>query len=205
MKSWQPIDQTARDLDAEVKQSTYLASKIKTEKRMAILEQDYADADILRETAGNIKQHTIENLDTYLLQAEEKLKKNGVHVHFACDAQTANETVLKIIKDNDASSMVKSKSMVTEEIEMLPFLEKSGMDIVETDLGEFIVQIDNDHPSHIVTPIIHKNRRQIAESFEREGLGERRCQYRQCRERAAGLVGDAARAGSLRPGGRNRR
>ena len=66
MKSWQPIDLTARDLDKEVQQSTYLSSKIKTEKRMAILEQDYPDADLLRETAGRIKQHTIENLDTYL-------------------------------------------------------------------------------------------------------------------------------------------
>lgn len=172
MKSWQPIDLVARDLDKEVKQSTYLASKIKTEKRVAILEQDYPDADLLRETAGRIKQHTIENLDTYLPKAEERLKENGAQVYFAADAAAANETVLRIMRENSASRMVKSKSMVTEEIEMLPFLEANGMEIVETDLGEFIVQIDNDHPSHIVTPIIHKNRRQIAESFEREGLGD---------------------------------
>jgi len=67
--------------------------------------------------------------------------------------------------------MVKAKTMVSEEIELAAFLEKHGMEALETDLGEFIVQIDHDHPSHIVRPIIHKNRREIARSFEREGLG----------------------------------
>lgn len=70
-----------------------------------------------------------------------------------------------------AKKMVKAKSMVSEETELVPFLEKHGMEAVETDLGEFIVQIDGDHPSHIVTPIVHKNRREVARSFEREGLG----------------------------------
>ncbi len=172
MKSHQAIDITARDLNAEIKQSTYLASKAKTEKRKAILEQDYQDPDKLREIAGLIKQHTLENLDRYLAQAEANLIANGSQVHFAVDGDAANQKVLQIMQENGAKSMVKSKSMVTEEIEMLPYLEKNGMEIVETDLGEFIVQIDDDQPSHIVTPIIHKNRRQIAESFEREGLGE---------------------------------
>lgn len=172
MKSHQAVDITARDLSDQVQVSTYLASKAKTEKRKAILDKDYADADKLRETAGLIKQHTLEHLDKYLAQAETAMKANGVHVHFAVDGDAANEKVLQIMKENGAKSMVKSKSMVTEEIHMLPYLEKNGMDIVETDLGEFIVQIDNDHPSHIVTPIIHKTRGQIAESFEREGLGE---------------------------------
>lgn len=172
MKSHQAIDITARDLNAEIKQSTYLASKAKTEKRKAILEQDYPDPDKLREIAGLIKQHTLENLDRYLAQAEANLIAGGSQVHFAVDGETANQKVLQIMQENGAKSMVKSKSMVTEEIEMLPYLEKNGMEIVETDLGEFIVQIDDDHPSHIVTPIIHKNRRQIAESFEREGLGD---------------------------------
>lgn len=172
MKSYQAIDITARDLDREIQQSTYLASKAKTEKRIAILEKDYPDGDKLRETAGLIKQHTLENLDSYLTQAEERMRANGVQVHFAADGNRANATVLRIMQENGARRMVKSKSMVTEEIEMLPFLEGNGMEIVETDLGEFIVQIDHDHPSHIVTPIIHKNRRQIAESFAREGLGD---------------------------------
>jgi L-lactate dehydrogenase complex protein LldF len=172
MKSFQPIDIAARDLNPEIQKATYSSSKIKAEKRVACLEADYPDPDKLRETAGRIKQHTLENLDTYLSRAEEQLRANGAHVHFAEDADFANETVLRIMQENNAKSMVKSKSMVTEEIFMLPYLEKHGMEIVETDLGEFIVQIDNDHPSHIVTPIIHKNRRDVAKSFEREGLGE---------------------------------
>jgi L-lactate dehydrogenase complex protein LldF len=172
MKSHQKIDIVARDLSDEVQQSTYLSSKAKTEKRMAILEKDFPDADKLRETAGLIKQHTLEHLDQYLEQAEASLKAGGAQVHFATDAGSANATVLRIMQENGAKRMVKSKSMVTEETHLLPYLEKNGMDVVETDLGEFIVQIDGDHPSHIVTPIIHKNRRDIAKSFEREGLGD---------------------------------
>jgi L-lactate dehydrogenase complex protein LldF len=172
MKSYQSIDIAARDLSPEIRSATYNSSKIKTEKRRALLEADYADADKLRETAGLIKQHTIEHLDTYLAQAADRMQENGVNVHFAVDQDAANAAVLKIMQDNGAKSMVKSKSMVTEEIFLNPYLEKNGMEVVETDLGEFIVQIDNDHPSHIVTPIIHKNRRDVAKSFEREGLGE---------------------------------
>jgi L-lactate dehydrogenase complex protein LldF len=172
MKSLQQIDIVARDLSDEVQKATYLASKAKTEKRKALLDKDYPDSDKLRETAGLIKQHTLEHLDQYLAQAEANLKATGAEVHFAVDDESANATVLKIMQDNGARKMVKSKSMVTEETHLLPYLEKNGMDVVETDLGEFIVQIDGDHPSHIVTPIIHKNRRDIAKSFEREGLGD---------------------------------
>ncbi|MEX0326578.1 MAG: LUD domain-containing protein, partial [Puniceicoccaceae bacterium] len=172
MKSLQEIDVTARDLSDEVQKSTYLASKAKTEKRQAILEKDYPDPDKLRETAGLIKQHTLEHLDKYLAQAEASLTDAGAQVHFAVDADSANARVLQIMQENGAKRMVKSKSMVTEETHLLPYLEQNGMEVVETDLGEFIVQIDGDHPSHIVTPIIHKNRRDIAKSFEREGLGD---------------------------------
>ena len=172
MKSFQKIDIVARDLSDEVQKSTYLASKDKTEKRRALLEKDYPDPDKLRETAGLIKQHTLEHLDLYLAQAEASLKAAGAEVHFAVDADSANATALKIMQDNGAKRMVKSKSMVTEETHLLPYLEQNGMEVIETDLGEFIVQIDGDHPSHIVQPIIHKNRRDIAKSFEREGLGD---------------------------------
>jgi L-lactate dehydrogenase complex protein LldF len=116
--------------------------------------------------------HDLEHLDTYLEQAEAAFTRNGAKVHFAVDADTANQKVLEIMQQHGARRMVKSKSMVSEETELVPFLEKHGMEAVETDLGEFIVQIDHDHPSHIVTPIIHKNRQEVARSFEREGLGE---------------------------------
>lgn len=168
----QEIDHFSTSLDEVVHSSVYQSSKVKTERRVASLWKDYPDPDALRRLAGTIKQHTLEHLDTYLAEAEEALQRNGAQVHFASDAEAANETILGIMKDNGARKMVKSKSMVSEETELVPFLEKHGMEAVETDLGEYIVQIDGDHPSHIVTPIIHKTRQDVARSFEREGLGE---------------------------------
>lgn len=114
-----------------------------------------------------MKQHVVENLDTYLPQVEAKLKANGVIVHWAATAEAANQAVLGIMRARGATRMVKAKTMVSEETELAHFLEKHGMEALETDLGEFIVQIDGDHPSHIVKPIIHKNRREIATSFEK--------------------------------------
>ncbi len=172
MKSLQKIDIAARDLSEEVHDANFIGAKMKSERRYAALERDYADPDKLRETAGLIKQHTLENLDTYLEKAEAALQRNGAKVHFAVDDERAKQVVLDIMNEHGCKSMVKSKSMLTEEIHLLDFLEKNGKEVVETDLGEFILQIDHDHPSHIVTPIVHKNRRGIAKSFEREGLGD---------------------------------
>lgn len=168
----QEIDAFARELNADVHNSVYSASKKKTEARVDVLWRDYEDPDKLRKLAGEIKQHTLEHLDQYLEQAEASLTRNGAEVHFATDAESANRTVLEIMQRNGAKRMIKSKSMVSEETELVPYLEKHGLEAVESDLGEFIVQIDHDHPSHIVTPIIHKNRQQVARSFEREGLGD---------------------------------
>ena len=167
----QPIDQFAAHLSAEKRASVYQSTKATHEKRTKLLFDQFADPNRLREIAGEIKQHALENLDTYLPQAEARLKANGAHVHWAATAQNACETVLRIMRARGATKMVKAKTMVSEEIGLAHFLEQQGMEALETDLGEFIVQIDHDHPSHIVRPIIHKNRGEIARSFEREGLG----------------------------------
>lgn len=168
----QAVDEFARELPEEVRQSVYSASKIKTEKRVDALWRDFPDPDANRRLAGEIKQHTLEHLGDYLVAAEARLKANGAEVHWATDGDACNRIIGEILRANQCSRVVKSKSMATEEIELVPFLEKQGIEAIETDLGEYIVQIDGDHPSHIVTPIIHKNRRDIARSFEREGLGE---------------------------------
>ena len=105
-------------------------------------------------------------------QAEASFKRNGAQVHYAVDDEAVNAAVLRIMNETGSQTMVKSKSMLTEEVHMLDYLEKNGKTVVETDLGEFILQLDGDHPSHIVTPIVHKNRRGIAKTFEREGLGD---------------------------------
>jgi len=165
------IDQFAGALDRETQEAVYGGSKTGHEKRTKLLFDTYADPDELRRTAGKIKQHVVENLDTYLPQAAAKLEANGAKVHWAVDAEAARQAVLRLMRERGATKLVKSKTMVSEEIELNDFLAKNGIESLETDLGEFIVQIDHDHPSHIVKPIIHKNRRQIAASFEQNGLG----------------------------------
>lgn len=171
MHSSKSIDQFAQDLRAETKTAVYQATKATHVKRTKVLFDHFPDPNHLRHLAGEIKQHVVENLDQYLPQVEQKLAANGVIVHWASTAEEANKTVLSIMQARHASKVVKAKTMVSEEIGLSAFLEKHGIESLETDLGEFIVQIDHDHPSHIVRPIIHKSRREIAVSFEKNGLG----------------------------------
>ena len=168
----QLIDQAAATLPPDKRASVYQSTKATHEKRTKLLFDHFDDPDLLRRRAGEIKQHVIENLDTFLPAVEAKLQANGVKVHWASTGDSACATVLQIMQARGAKKMVKAKTMVSEEIELAHYLEKHGIEALETDLGEFIVQIDKDHPSHIVRPIIHKNRREIAKSFEREGLGD---------------------------------
>lgn len=174
MSSRQPIDRFAEQLAADTRAAVSESTAMRTAARYQVLQRDYPDgrADELRRLAGAIKQHTLEHLDEYLEQAEKSLIAGGAKVHFASSAQDAREAVLGILQAKGANKVVKSKSMVTEEIHLNDYLEANGIDSLETDLGEFIVQLDGDTPSHIVGPIIHKNRREIAQSFEREGLGD---------------------------------
>jgi L-lactate dehydrogenase complex protein LldF len=167
----QPIDQVAAGLGAETRAAVYDGSKVGHEKRTKLLFDHYADPNRLRELAGEIKQHVVENLDTYLPAVEAKLKANGVRVHWASTAESACEAVHAILKGRGAKKVVKAKTMVSEEIGLEAYLHERGIEALETDLGEFIVQMDHDKPSHIIKPIIHKSRRQIAELFERNGLG----------------------------------
>ncbi len=123
--------------------------------------------DKMRELAGSIKQHTLDHLDHYLEQFIENATKAGVKVHYGLDADEANRICVDIAKENDCRVAVKSKSMVTEETLLVPELEAIGCETIETDLGEFILQIDNDAPSHLVQPMIHKDRGSTGEVFQR--------------------------------------
>lgn len=123
------------------------------------------DSDKLRSLAGDIKQHALDYLDYYLEQLVNNVRKNGGHVHFAADADEARRVILQIAKDADCTRVIKSKSMVSEEVNLAQVMELAGLDVVETDLGEFIVQIDHDKPSHLVAPIVHKNKASIAKLF----------------------------------------
>ena len=171
MLSPQAIDRFAQGLEPGVKESVYQGTRAPTVGRRDILWRDYEDPDALRRLAGEIKQHTLDHLDTYLEQAEAQMKAQGVEVLFAADAESAKRQALAVMRREGVKVVAKGKSMLTEEMHLNTYLEAEGIECVETDLGEYIIQIDGDVPSHIVKPIVHKNRRDIARSFEREGLG----------------------------------
>ena len=122
----------------------------------------------LREAASAIKKHTLSHLDTYLERFCANAEKNGVTVHWAKDAAEFNSIVLGILQQHGVKKMVKSKSMLTEECEMNPYLERHGIDVVETDLGERILQLMHQKPSHIVMPAIHIKQEEVGRLFEKE-------------------------------------
>jgi len=124
----------------------------------------------LRSEAREIKKNTIENLDKYLIMLEENVKKAGGKVHWAKDASEASQIIVKIANDRNVKSVVKSKSMATEEIELNSSFEDAGISVVETDLGEYIIQLAGEHPSHIIAPAIHKTKEDISKLFS-EKLG----------------------------------
>ncbi|MBQ1585584.1 MAG: lactate utilization protein, partial [Muribaculaceae bacterium] len=126
----------------------------------------------LREKASQIKRHTITHLDEYLDQFATNAEKNGCIVHWAKDAREFNEIVYQILQEHGVRKMVKSKSMLTEECEMNPYLEARGIEVVETDLGERIIQLKGQKPSHIVMPAIHLSHDDVGELFEEKGISD---------------------------------
>ncbi|NIR51472.1 iron-sulfur cluster-binding protein [candidate division KSB1 bacterium] len=128
------------------------------------------DVEQIRDLARNTKLNILSNLGDNLLKFEERLKENGVHVHWAAKSEDANAKVVEIAKQHHVKKIVKSKSMVTEEIRLNASVLRAGFDIVETDLGEYIVQLAEDHPSHIIVPIIHKTREDVGRVMQ-ERLG----------------------------------
>jgi L-lactate dehydrogenase complex protein LldF len=167
----QPIDQYAQLISEEKQHSVLDGSSAGTEKRYQVLHKDYADPDALRKLAGAIKDHTLHHLGHYLAEAEQALVSRGAKVHFATTGDMAKQTILDILRGHGVERLTKSKSMAAEEIHLNPFLIENGIECLESDLGEFIIQLDDDEPSHIVKPIIHKNRREIARTFQAHGIG----------------------------------
>lgn len=129
---------------------------------------DHGNWDIWRERGRQIRLHTIANLDYYLNLFADHARANGVHVHFADTAEEAVNISLQIAQRKSAKSVVKSKSMVSEELHLNKALESIGVEAVETDLGEYIIQLADETPSHIIIPAIHKNRYQIADLLSKE-------------------------------------
>lgn len=127
--------------------------------------QQFTQIDTTKQQAKNVKWNAIENLDKYLLEFEEKITARGAKVIWAEDTQQALDAIGKICKEKNCKTLVKSKSMVTEEIHLNHFLQSQGIESVETDLGEYIQQLDNEPPYHIVTPAMHKSKEDVAKLF----------------------------------------
>ncbi|KGO84840.1 4Fe-4S ferredoxin [Flavobacterium rivuli WB 3.3-2 = DSM 21788] len=130
----------------------------------------FAGWEQLRETASQIKNNVLSNLDSYLLQFEANAIKNGITVHWAKDAAQHNQIVLSLLQKHEINSLVKSKSMLTEECHLNEFLQHNGVEVIDTDLGERIVQFRNEPPSHIVLPAIHLKKEDVSDTFH-EHLG----------------------------------
>ncbi len=148
--------QSALDNNAERRQGAFTAAfESLPEGRQAF-----------RQRAHDIRQAVVADLDRYLEQFAKKAAANGMTIHYASDAGEAVETVLRIAQDAGASLIAKSKTMVGEEIHLNEHLEAKGFRVVETDLGEYIIQLRGEPPAHIITPAVHLTRAQVAKTFE---------------------------------------
>jgi L-lactate dehydrogenase complex protein LldF len=128
----------------------------------------YQDWQGARQLAAETKWEAINHLDHYLEQLAAKLEARGTKVHWAGNAAQAREIILQIVQDKKARSVIKSKAMTSEEIHLNHVLERAGLDVVESDLGELIVQLRHEAPYHIVFPSMHLTRGEISELFQRE-------------------------------------
>ena len=146
------------------------------DRRLAVVET-LPEFQALRRTAREIKEHTLHHLDYYLERFEARVQEHGGHVHWASTPAEAQAIVLDICRAAGAKRVTKGKSMVAEEIGLNDALESAGFEVIETDLGEYIIQLANEPPSHIIVPAIHKTRDQISDLFHahhaKYGLTER--------------------------------
>jgi L-lactate dehydrogenase complex protein LldF len=126
---------------------------------------EFPGMEAMRDRVRAIRLHSLTHLDRLLTQFADQLAEAGGVVHFAADADEANRVVAGILRDTGSRRVVKAKSMVSEEIELNPYLQAKGFSVVETDLGEFIVQLAGDTPSHIIAPVLHMNRYDIGKLF----------------------------------------
>ncbi|CAA0125486.1 Lactate utilization protein B [Halioglobus japonicus] len=136
--------------------------------------EGFDEFDNLRKHIKRVRQHSLDHLEYYLGQFEYQAVQNGNHVHFARNSDELNSTVLDICQQHDAKRIAKGKSMVTEETGLNAFLQSAGLEVMETDLGEYIIQQAGETPSHIVAPALHKSADEIRELFQsKHDLGPR--------------------------------
>ena len=154
-----------QDLEVESRHDKTFFGVREKRDRMA---KSLPEWEALRDAADKVKRHTATHLADYLEQFETNAEKNGVHVHWASDAKEYNRIVLNILYSHDVKKVVKSKSMLTEECHLNESLEHNGIEVIETDLGERILQMMHLAPSHIVMPALHVHREQIGDCFREQ-------------------------------------
>ncbi len=153
--------------DPDLQKAVAYGTRLGFNKRIAAMyEYGEEHGEALREQAAQIKGRALANLPNLLEEVEKNLLANGFKVLWAKDADEANELILEIAKKHESKLAVKSKSMATEEIGVNENLEAAGIEVLETDLGEFIVQLAEERPSHIVVPIVHKTKESIQKTLE---------------------------------------
>jgi L-lactate dehydrogenase complex protein LldF len=156
--------------DTQLRQNFAFAMGNFTLKRKAVF-SDAQETERLRSLGNALKQRALSRLPELLVQLEAACTRNGIRVHWAETPAIANRIVLEIIEAHAASRVVKGKSMVSEEMHLNAFLATHGVEAIETDLGEFIIQLAGETPSHIIVPAIHKNKVQIAKIFHEKVAG----------------------------------
>ena len=134
--------------------------------RKNLISSRYIDWEALREQGRAVKQKTLSQLDTLLERFEQNATKNGFIVHWARDSKETNEIIYNLMREKNITKILKGKSMASEETHLNAFLKQKGINPIETDLGELIIQLIDEPPVHIVAPAIHKNRYQIGEIFQ---------------------------------------
>ncbi len=147
------------------------ALTIATTKFIDLRRQSFAgfpQGEALRDRARAIKEATLQRLDVHLGRLADSVERLGGHVHWAATGEEARDIILGLCRDRGVKMAVKSKSMATEEIDLNEALGQAGVAAVETDLGEYIIQLAHEKPSHIIAPAIHKTKGQVAELFSRE-------------------------------------
>ncbi|CRF48293.1 Predicted L-lactate dehydrogenase, Iron-sulfur cluster-binding subunit YkgF [Helicobacter heilmannii] len=156
--------------DAQMRTNLRSAMDTLIHKRKDLLEDRYPEWEQLRTMGQNAKLKVLAQLDTYVQRFEENATKNGFVVHYASTARDANEIIYNLAKERGVERILKGKSMASEEIGLNQYMKEKGIVAKETDLGELIIQLIDEHPVHIVVPAIHKNRHQVGQIFQ-EKLG----------------------------------
>ncbi|MDM8538104.1 LutB/LldF family L-lactate oxidation iron-sulfur protein [Desulfobacterales bacterium HSG17] len=150
--------------DNRLRKNLKFAMGTMIQKRKAVF-SDTRELEKLRAAGNSIRKRSLSKLPELLKKLEKKCTENGIVVHWAETTEQACETVLEIMKTHNADKLVKGKSMVSEEMHLNKFLEQHGIEALETDLGEFIIQLAGETPSHIIVPAIHKNKEEISKLF----------------------------------------